>query len=138
MAAQQPKTLAEEIELDIDHHRKWEATDLNLAQIFIGIGILSSIASAVVATNKFNVDEFYGVILAAIPGAVLVVDRTFKFSGRAAWHALYKASLKSLFRRLRDENADVKLISSERSKLEMQMEKMFPPLDSGPQTDKNS
>ena len=131
MTTKQPESLLQELEADIIHHEKWEGRDFGWAQVFVWIGIVTSIVASLHAAGAFTIDKIYGAVIAAIPGAVLVIDKTFKFAARASWHALYRASLKALFRRLRDESAPVGTVSAERSKLEVEMERMFPPLDSG-------
>ena len=137
MPSKQPITLLDEIEQDIDHHTKWEGRDFSSAQIFLWIGIVASVAASLHAAGAFAIDnKLCGAVLAAIPGVVLIIDKTFKFAARASWHALYRASLKSLFRKLRNESAPINTVSAERSKLEFEMEKMFPPLDSGSLTGK--
>ena len=129
MSLQLPKTLREELEKDIDHHWKWSGRDFAWAQIFIWLGIVASIAASLNAAKAFELCKLHGAILAAIPGAVLVVDRTFKFASRASWHSLYVAYLKALHRRIRDQGETEAIVSPDKSKLNIEMEKMFPPLD---------
>jgi hypothetical protein len=129
MAQQLPQTLKEELEKDIEHHSKWSRRDFAWAQIFIWVGIVASIAASLNAAKAFELCKLYGAILAAIPGAVLVVDRTFKFASRASWHSLYVAYLKALHRRIRDQGEQEGKVSPDKSKLDVEMEKMFPPLD---------
>jgi hypothetical protein len=115
---------------DTEHHKKWERRDFPLAQIFVWVGIVTSVAASLHAAGAFTLEKLSAAVLAAIPGAVLVVDRTFKFAARASWHAVYRASLKALYRKLRDEKATDASISPEKSKLKIEMEKMFPPVES--------
>ena len=126
-----PKNLLAEIEDDTDHHCKWEGRDFTWAQVFIWTGIITSIASSILATGVFTVEKWVTVIVAALPAAVIVIDKTFKFASRASWHALYRASLNGLRRGLTFEGVPEKEISERRSKLEIEMEKLFPALDSG-------
>lgn len=130
MISEPTNPLISEIIQDIDHHKKWEGRDFSWAQIFVWIGIIASVAASLNATGVLPItDKLYSAVLAVIPGAVLIVEKTFRFSARASWHALYRASLNGLYRKMRDEGISSGIVSVERSKLEFEMEKMFPTLD---------
>jgi hypothetical protein len=52
-------------------------------------------------------------IIAAMPGVLLIVSNTFKFSERSKWHKLKQRKLEGLLSKLKFENATVEEISKE-------------------------
>jgi hypothetical protein len=127
--AQNVSELRAELEALILHHRKWEFRDFLSAQVFVWVGIGASVASTLYASGVLDIGRQTAAIVGAMPGVIIVVDKTFKFAARASWHAKYRASLNSLFRKLRDEHAPAPTVSQSFSKLEIDMEAIFPPLD---------
>ena len=121
--------LRTELESEILHHRKWEFREFLSAQIFVWIGIGASVASTLYASGVLDITRHMAAMVGAAPGVIIVVDKTFKFAARASWHAKYRASLNGLFRKLRDENTPASSVSQAFSKLEVEMEAVFPPLD---------
>ena len=121
--------LRNELESLILHHRRWEFRDFLSAQVFVWIGIGASVASTLYASGVLDLGRQTAALVGAAPGVIIVVDKTFKFAARATWHAKYRASLNSLFRKLRDEHAPAPVVSQSFSKLEIDMEASFPPLD---------
>lgn len=128
-ATQGTSELRSELESEIRHHRKWEYREFVSAQVFVWIGIGASVASTLYASGVLDISRQAAAMIGAAPGVIIVVDKTFKFAARAAWHAKYRASLNGLFRKLRDENTPAPVVSQAFSKLEVDMEAMFPPLD---------
>ncbi|MBA5689161.1 hypothetical protein [Rugamonas apoptosis] len=121
--------LEDELKTLIAHHKKWEGRDFTWAQVFVWGGIIASGTSSIYGSGITEMGHFFAAVVGAIPGVLIVVDKTFKFSARASWHARYRAALNSLFRKLRDENSPVPPISQALSKLESEMERDFPPMD---------
>jgi hypothetical protein len=128
-AAQDISELRSELASQILHHRKWEFRDFLSAQVFVWIGIGASVASTLYASGVLDIGRQTAAMIGAAPGVIIVVDKTFKFAARASWHAKYRASLNGLFRKLRDEHLPASSVSQAFSKLEIDMEAIFPPLD---------
>lgn len=121
--------LRTELASQVLHHRKWEFREFLSAQILLWIGIGSSLASTLYASGVLDISRQMAAMIGAAPGVIIVIDKTFKFAARASWHAKYRASLNGLLRRLRDENVAASNVSQAFSKLEIEMEAVFPPLD---------
>lgn len=121
--------LRTELECEIRHHRKWEFREFLSAQVFLWIGIGASVASTLYASGVLDISRQLAAMIGAAPGVIIVIDKTFKFAARASWHAKYRASLNALLRRLRDEHTPASNVSQAFSKLEIDMEAVFPPLD---------
>lgn len=128
-ATQDTSELRIELESQILHHRKWEFREFLSAQVFVWMGIGASMASTLYASGVLDIGRQMAAMIGAAPGVIIVVDKTFKFAARASWHAKYRASLNSLFRKLRDEHLPASSVSQAFSKLEIDMEAIFPPLD---------
>ena len=120
-----------EIEQGIEHHARWYSRDFTLAQSILWIGILASAGSALIAAEVFDLEKWKGALIAAIPGVVIVVDKSFKFAARASWHSIFRTSLKGLRRDIRDNGMPHPEVAAKLSKLEEDMEKLFPSLDTG-------
>lgn len=128
-AADDTSELRTELASQILHHRKWEFRDFLSAQVFVWIGIGASVTSTLYASGVLDISRQVAAMIGAAPGVIIVVDKTFKFAARASWHAKYRASLNGLFRKLRDEHLPASNVSQAFSKLEVDMEASFPPLE---------
>ena len=78
-----------EIQNMLDHHARWGGHDFNVAQALLWFGIIASVISSLSAGGVIPIPKIVATLIAALPGAVLLIDKTFKHSGRSAWHALY-------------------------------------------------
>jgi hypothetical protein len=123
--------LQTEIHDMLNHHSQWGGHDFNVAQGLLWLGILASGFGSLAAGGVISLPRPLSAAIAAIPGLVLLLDKTFKHSARSSWHAMYGARLRILNRRLRDEQANPADVSSELGRLEIEMENLFPPLDPG-------
>lgn len=127
--------MAEDLEAEITEalaeHARWQSHDFVFAQVLLWLGITASAISALYAAGVVDMWKWLGAVIAAIPGVVIVVDKTFKYSARSSWHAMYGASLRALKRDLRDRGVTRAEVADRLNKLELEMEKLFPPLDSG-------
>jgi hypothetical protein len=120
-----------EIEADLKSHRHWQQHDFNFAQLILWIAIVASTFAAITAAGALPLPKWLAAIVAALPGAVLVIDRTFKHGARSSWHALYAARLRGLNHGLRDRGVSVAEASKQLDELEVEMQKLFPSLDPG-------
>src|ERR1022692_5353729 len=64
--------------------------------------------------------------LAAIPGCLIVVGRSFSFMGLSRWHYRLAARLQSLVQSLEFEGRQIEEVSSEFSKIMLQFEEESP------------
>ncbi len=119
-----------EIEKDLKKHARWQSHDFIVAQALMWMGIITSAVSALQAAGVMAMPNWAGAVFATIPGIVIVVDKTFKYSARSSWHAIYCTSLRALRRDLRDRGVSKADTADRYNKLEVEMAKLFPPLDS--------
>jgi hypothetical protein len=123
--------LRTEIRNLLDEHAHWQGHDFNVAQGLLWLGIIASAIGSLAAGGVIPLHKAVTAVIAALPGVVLLIDKTFKHSARSAWHAVYGTRLRVLDRRLRDEQAEVKDVAVDLGKLETEMQNLFPPLDPG-------
>jgi hypothetical protein len=97
-----------------------------IAQAFIWLGIVSSFGSAVAAA--FRAQAWIVAVAAAIPGVVIIVDRSLNFAARGRWHDLLYTNIGALSRALRYEGASEKEISQKFSELLKASEESYPGL----------
>jgi hypothetical protein len=125
--------LIDDLETKRAFHAKWRNWDFMRAQVQCSVGIAAAIASSFliglgeVPTSRW---KWLWALIAVLPAAVVLIDRTFKHSARSNWHALYEEKMESFIRRLRDQNASPDSISKELDKFAENMHKLFPSFDS--------
>lgn len=89
--------LLSEINKKIKHRRKNERLDASWAHIFLWASILASFASTIIiAAGSLQINKIIVAIIAAVPGVVIAIDKTFDFKGRAVWGAMFRIELQSL------------------------------------------
>lgn len=119
--------LLEKLAARHEHDTRWAARDFMTAQIFLWTAVISSFATAILAAAADPaLPKLLVPTLAAIPGAVIVIDKSFSFSRRAGWHWEMAAKVDQLLNRIQFENAKVEDISKDLSELRMAMEQKFP------------
>ena len=128
--------LKNELQALFDEHNKWCVRDWFTAQVLFWIGILSAFSATSVLVLFKDVPKEALAIMAAVPGLILIITNTFSFAERSNWHELYRARLRGLLRRLRDQNERIETISSELSALEVAMITTFPQLKAEALTEK--
>jgi hypothetical protein len=127
-------TLETEIGTKIAEHEKWRGRDFSRAQWQFWLALGASFLAGILAAVDLPADWYYKVVkvvVTAIPGFIILTEKTFNFAKRSSWHAFYVLRLRALQRRLRDEVAPRDVVSRELSELEEEMDKRFPPLDVG-------
>ena len=107
------------------HDDKWARTDFILAQLFVWLAILSSFLTAILAVADV-VPKLVLALLAAIPGAVILVDKSFSFARRARWHWDMVAKLDQFSNQLQFEEARVEDVSKQLGEFRFDMEAKFP------------
>lgn len=104
---------------------KWARVDFMLAQLFVWLAILSSFLTAILAVADV-VPKLVLAMLAAIPGAVILVDKSFSFARRARWHWDMVAKLDQFSNQLQFEDAKVEEVSKRLGEFRFEMEAKFP------------
>lgn len=125
------------IENSLIEHRRWESSDFVRAQCFLWLGILASIVASLNATGVIprphwlaeDSAKLFSAIVAAIPAAVIVIDKTFKWSARSSWHALFGIRLRAVLRGMDHRGLDITKASEEVDRIELDMHNTFPALD---------
>jgi hypothetical protein len=73
--------------------------------------------------------KFLAAAIAGVPALAIMIDKTFKWSARSAWRALYELHLRALLRTMRDRQGSLSDVSQSLDALELEMHNTFPPLD---------
>jgi hypothetical protein len=123
------QTLQDELALSEKAHMRHQAWDFRKAQILLWLGILASVTASLTAAGAFDLEAWQSAVIAAIPAAAIIVDKTFKYAARSSWHALYAVKLRGLRRLLRDQKKEAEQVSEWLDALETEMHNLFPPLD---------
>lgn len=103
---------------------------LGQAEALVWLAVISSFGTAIAAA----IDAFPSwliAITAAIPGIVIVADRSLGFYRRARWHNEVATKLQALARALEYEGADHKDISKQFSSIMIDMEPKYPGINAG-------
>ena len=122
------ESLLSELDKEIAKREKWSRSDFGLAQLVYCIGLTAS-ALGVLAVAIGGTHPAVLACLAAIPGIVLMIDRTFQMQTRAKWNFTYRHRVVELRRRLLYEGAPCAEISRRFSQLDQSMEGIFPYTD---------
>lgn len=117
--------LVKKIAARIDHDERWAKLDFLCAQIFVWLTILASFFTAILAAAE-AVSPLLLAFLAAIPGTVIVIEKSFAFSRRARWHWTMVATLEEYKNKLEFQSADVGEVSKLLSEFRKAMEESFP------------
>lgn len=108
---------------------KWAQRNFMVAQTFMWLAIIASFGTAI-ASATAKVSPIVIAIFTAIPGTVILIDKSFSFARRAQWHYLMRAKLEQFENALRFEGASVDATSKSLSSLVIEMEQAFPGMDS--------
>lgn len=103
----------------------WGRWDFIFAQSFIWGAILASFISAIVAASG-RASPLLVAFLSAIPGTVIVIDRSFSFARRARWHRILYLRLDELINDLQFRGVAVDEIARNLSTLRIEMQETFP------------
>jgi hypothetical protein len=117
--------LAEKIAARRTQDNHWGVQCFIIAQIFLWLAIMASFGAAI-ASATGSVSPIIIAVLAAIPGTVIVIDRSFSFARRSSWHHLMRARLEQLENALRYEGASVESVSKALGELFLEMEPRYP------------
>ncbi len=119
--------LIEKLAARHEHDNRWAARDFMTAQLFLWTAVISSFATAILAAGADpSMPKLLVPTLAAIPGAVIVIDKSFSFSRRASWHWEMAVKIDQLLNRAQFEGAKVEDISKDLGELRIAMEQKFP------------
>jgi hypothetical protein len=119
--------LLSQIDRRVRGSRRWGIYDFLVAKASYWAAIVASfLATIAVSTGRSGTVV---AIVAAVPGVVIIIDRTFHFADRAAWHWRYVALAKAIGRKLRFEGVTLAQVSRAFSELEIEMEKVRPSMD---------
>lgn len=106
---------------------KWARDNFLYAHVVTWIAILSSFGAAIAsATDK--VSPVIVAIFAAVPGTIIVIERSFAFARRASWHHLMRGNLQRLENELRYQGKPVSDVAAQYSDLFLRMEPQYPGL----------
>lgn len=114
------------LDIQAAHEEKWAKVDFCTTQILGWTTIISSLATAILSAQ--GVSGISIACLAAIPGTILVIDRSFNFSRRARWHWEKLAAIRSFKYSLLYEAAELPVISKKYREYCIKMESAFPVL----------
>jgi hypothetical protein len=120
-----------EIRKQIKKHERWRNFDFVCAHIQFWIAILASFAAGILAAIDLPDKWGYKVLkiaVPAVPGFIILTEKTFNFVRRSSWHALYVVRLTALHRAMRDLGAPVADVSRSLCELEEEMENRWPQL----------
>ncbi len=117
--------LASKISRRLVQDDRWARLDFSLAQLFLWLAILASFVSAALAAAD-TIPKLWLALLAAIPGTVIVVDKSFSFAKRARWHWEMSSRLERLLLKLQFEGKSVAEVAAEYGDLRVEMEDKFP------------
>jgi hypothetical protein len=108
-------------------NEKWGRISFYIAQTFAWLTVVASFAAAVLSAGGLLTDHrFLVAVLAAIPGAVIVVDKRFAFAKRAQWHNVLGARVERIENALLFEGKSVRDASQELSGLLEAMYEVYP------------
>ena len=129
--------LADKIAARRKSDERWGAFNFVIAQTFLWIAILGSFGAAIAAATN-SVSPLIIAVCAAIPGTVIVIDRSFSFARRSSWHHLMRARLDQLENSLRYEGVPVESVSKALGELFIEMESRYPGVSAEGLTNFNS
>jgi hypothetical protein len=118
--------LIDDLENRFHYDSTWGSRNFCIAQTFVWLGVGSSFGSSIAAALK--APPWIVAIAAAVPGIVIIVDRSFSFAARGRWHDLLSTNIGALARALKYEGAAEKEISQKFSELLKASEKSYPTL----------
>ena len=113
--------LSLELEKEINQHKNAARFKSAITQLLFWISIsASALAGLNLATKYFDVTGVS--ILATIPGIVLIINNTFKYSAQARWHKLKQKKFLGLRNQLEYEGQSVDVVSKSLTALEAELE----------------
>ena len=84
----------------IKYHLHWAWNDFIVSQTLLWVAILSSFAASICASRD-KIPKWLIATIAGLPALMLMVEKTFRYIDRNAWHDAYTVDLQAL----RDELA---------------------------------
>ena len=88
--------LRKEIEQLLKQRKTYITMDFSLAHLFLWASILASFASSIIIASEANLNRLVIAIIAGVPGLIILIEKSFDFSKRAMWGAMYKIELEKL------------------------------------------
>jgi len=121
---QQREHLLNEITTQKEHDCRWAMQTFSFAQVQGWVAVVASFGSAIAATA--HAPRIIVAIIAAVPGAVILLDRNFAFARRAQWHWLLEDKVRELEHALKYQKAEISETSKRYASLMTKMEESFP------------
>jgi hypothetical protein len=125
MSEETKEDLLRRIDLRRVFDRKWATINQFTSHFFAATAIIASLVGAILAAA----DKTNPIVLAcltALPGAVIIVDRTFLFSARWRWHETVAKRMEAMEHVLRFQSGSVKDISIAMTTFLAEMENKYP------------
>ena len=104
---------------------KWASRNFILSQVFTATSIFASFGAAIVAAANIA-SPLVLAFLTAIPGSVILIDRSFMLAARWRWHCTVATRLSALEQTLVFEGGNVKEISEAMMSFLSDMEEKYP------------
>jgi hypothetical protein len=105
---------------------KWATTNFVVSQVFTATAIFASFGVALVAAANIVTSPIALAILTAIPGTVIVIDRSFLFAARWRWHCTVATRFIALEQMLLFEGGTVEKVSQAMTTFLSDMEERYP------------
>ena len=132
MPEKTPEELRQDLGTEIDQQihiaKTWASKNFLIAQTFTWLAVLASFGSAIAAATE-KVNSILLAIFAAVPGTVILIDKSFSFARRASWYYMKRAKVQQLRNSLSFEGAQTADVSQKFSELTIKLEEEFPPMD---------
>jgi hypothetical protein len=119
------RDLPSDLEQKRGYTNGWAKLDAAIAYVLFMLAILASFGTTLLASVP-DISRLAIALVAAIPGVVILFDRTFSFARRADWFYLYHVEVEALIRELRDQGVPPAEVSTKLSELARRMEGVFP------------
>ncbi len=119
--------IEEQLTKEISHYRLLAQGNYFALFVFYVLAVAASVLSTLFAATG-ALSGGYLAVLTAIPGAVLLINNTFKFSGRSQWHYEKTRRLIALLR-LRQGGAQATSpaeVAEKWNRIDEEMDKLWP------------
>lgn len=116
----------QELEASIKKCEYYGRLDFWLSEGLYWLAVGSSIFATINVGAKWVADPAWVGVMAALPAAVLIIDKRFQYRERSNWHYEYLGELCDLRRQCRDRGVPLAEVSRKRSHLTRAMEATYP------------
>jgi hypothetical protein len=122
---QQREHLLKEITSGREYNSRWGCQNFWIAQAQGWVALVASFGSGIAAAYA-HTPRIIVAIIAAVPGALILLDRNFAFARRAQWHWLLEDKVRELEHALKYQKAEISETSKRYASLMTKMEESFP------------